>query len=98
MTEAAATPPTGLVSTGALTRRSFLGLTGTAAAAAAAVAAGAVAGPLSAARPAAAAGQSPRLQPAVPVTPGVLVLVTLYGGNDGLNMLIPLDAGPYLAG
>ncbi len=34
----------------------------------------------------------------VPVTPGILVLVTLYGGNDGLNTLIPLDAGPYLSG
>lgn len=35
---------------------------------------------------------------AIPATPGILVTVTLYGGNDGLNMLIPLDAGPYLGG
>ena len=34
----------------------------------------------------------------IPSTPGILVMVTLYGGNDGLNMLIPLDAGPYLSG
>ncbi|MDQ1397956.1 MAG: hypothetical protein QOG64_3215, partial [Acidimicrobiaceae bacterium] len=29
---------------------------------------------------------------------GVLVLVTLYGGNDGLNTVIPLDDGHYLSG
>ena len=34
----------------------------------------------------------------VPTTPGILVMVTLYGGNDGLNTLIPLDASPYLSG
>ena len=34
----------------------------------------------------------------VPATPGVLVVVTLYGGNDGLNTVIPLDAGPYIQG
>lgn len=34
----------------------------------------------------------------VPTTPGILVVLTLYGGNDGLNTLIPLDAGPYLQG
>ena len=34
----------------------------------------------------------------VPATPGILVVLTLYGGNDGLNTVIPLDAGPYLQG
>ena len=34
----------------------------------------------------------------VPTTPGILVTVALYGGNDGLNTVIPLDAGPYLQG
>ena len=34
----------------------------------------------------------------IPTTPGILVMVTLYGGNDGLNTLIPLDAAPYLTG
>ena len=39
-----------------------------------------------------------RTSPAgIPSTPGILVMVTLYGGNDGLNTLIPLDAGPYLS-
>ena len=36
--------------------------------------------------------------PRIPNTPGILVMVTLYGGNDGLNTLIPLDAAPYLTG
>ncbi|MGH9224660.1 MAG: DUF1501 domain-containing protein, partial [Acidimicrobiales bacterium] len=29
---------------------------------------------------------------------GILVLVGLYGGNDGLNTVIPLDDGDYLSG
>lgn len=86
-----------------LTRRSFIGLAG---AAAATVATGPLVGiarpGVAAARPTSAAA-APRSSAAaqgntIPATPGILVLVTLYGGNDGLNMLIPLDAGPYITG
>ena len=54
--------------------------------------------PTNSAAPSTAPGTSPASPAGVPATPGILVLVTLYGGNDGLNTLIPLDAGPYLSG
>ena len=51
-------------------------------------------------------GGSPVLAPApvaaapvaVPTGAGILVLLGLYGGNDGLNTVIPLDDGSYLDG
>jgi uncharacterized protein (DUF1501 family) len=33
-----------------------------------------------------------------PTKDGILVLLTLYGGNDGLNTLIPFEDGNYLGG
>jgi len=35
---------------------------------------------------------------APPAGAGILVLLTLYGGNDGLNTLIPYEDGSYLGG
>jgi uncharacterized protein (DUF1501 family) len=45
----------------------------------------------------------PRRQPAAsgpsaPLKDGILVLLTLYGGNDGLNTVIPYEDGSYLGG
>src|SRR5688572_3627114 len=33
-----------------------------------------------------------------PLRDGILVLLTLYGGNDGLNTVIPYENGSYLGG
>ena len=35
---------------------------------------------------------------AAPLKDGILVLLTLYGGNDGLNTVIPYENGNYLGG
>jgi uncharacterized protein (DUF1501 family) len=40
----------------------------------------------------------PTTVPAVAAKDGILVLLTLYGGNDGLNTLIPYQDGSYLGG
>ncbi|HTJ76691.1 MAG TPA: DUF1501 domain-containing protein [Acidimicrobiales bacterium] len=58
--------------------------------------------------PSPAAGAGAAAQPTSPPGPGpapaptgkggILVVVTLYGGNDGLNTLIPYQAGQYLGG
>lgn len=45
----------------------------------------------------AAAGPSPGSS-TIPSGDGILVVATLYGGNDGLNTLIPYEAGQYLGG
>jgi len=37
-------------------------------------------------------------QPSSTATPGILVLVTLYGGNDGLNTVIPYGDAAYQGG
>jgi len=47
--------------------------------------------------------QSPGPRPggaavAAPGKDGILVLLTLYGGNDGLNTVIPYESGSYLGG
>jgi uncharacterized protein (DUF1501 family) len=49
-----------------------------------------------AASPGSPAGAAPT--PAGAATAGILVVATLYGGNDGLNTLIPYETGQYLGG
>src|ERR1700724_22204 len=44
------------------------------------------------------AATRPSQTAAVTAGKGILVLVTLYGGNDGLNTVIPYSDGQYLGG
>jgi uncharacterized protein (DUF1501 family) len=46
--------------------------------------------------PATPAAGAPAARP--PASDGILVLLTLYGGNDGLNTVIPYENGSYLGG
>lgn len=41
---------------------------------------------------------SPGTGSKAPLSDGILVLLTLYGGNDGLNTVIPYENGSYLGG
>jgi uncharacterized protein (DUF1501 family) len=76
-----------------LTRRQALGL-GIGAAGALAVGPSLIGSAVAAAAPGTARGV--RAQ-ASTNAPGILVLVTLYGGNDGLNTVVPLADSAYLA-
>ncbi len=68
-------------------RRRFLGLV------AAGLVGGAVTGDLSGLFPGAA--REALATPPVSPTDGILVLVTMYGGNDGFNMVVPYTDGRY---
>ena len=43
-------------------------------------------------------GMSPTIGTPATAAGGILVLLTLYGGNDGLNTVIPYENGSYLGG
>jgi uncharacterized protein (DUF1501 family) len=84
-----------------LSRRQFLlGAAGAAAAGAAGVTLAKSPWDASSSRTAPAAGTaaSPAPTAGTATGTGTLVVVTLYGGNDGLNTLIPYEAGQYLGG
>jgi len=49
-------------------------------------------------RPASPEVTSPEVTAAAAGKDGILVLLTLYGGNDGLNTVIPFEDGSYLGG
>ena len=53
--------------------------------------------PRQSAAPAPGPGSTPPTSTA-PLKDGILVLLTLYGGNDGLNTVIPYENGSYLGG
>ncbi len=75
----------------ALDRRRFLQLVGMG------LGAGLVAGPGGSLLDAAIRGHDPSAWAAGPIGPsdGVLVVIGLFGGNDGLNTVVPLDDGNY---